>query len=224
MSKETSNAREGDSTEGCRQGVGRDPAHPDAGVGGNPSGLSTPIAAGGGEDADAAEDARLHPNAPDKPSSSDLVERLRANLRMYSGWACLKDIGEGPEIRKGLLDADAALQRLEAERAEAYEKGRESAFEEIGNYYLMRKDCQDALAKAQATITALQSELEISHARYLNYDELATAEIKSLQSERDRLRGVLTEISNSAFGDDATNELSMEGCISLARRALAGKD
>jgi hypothetical protein len=50
------------------------------------------------------------------------------------------------------------------------------------------------------------------------------ATITTLQSERDRLRGVLTEISNSAFGDDATNELSMEGCISLARRALAGKD
>jgi hypothetical protein len=27
MNRETSNAREGDSTEGCRQGVGRDRAH-----------------------------------------------------------------------------------------------------------------------------------------------------------------------------------------------------
>jgi hypothetical protein len=42
MSKETSNAKEGP------QGMGRNSAHPDAGVGGNPSGLSTPIAAGGG--------------------------------------------------------------------------------------------------------------------------------------------------------------------------------
>jgi DNA repair exonuclease SbcCD ATPase subunit len=180
------------------------------------------------------------------PSSSDLVEDMRA-------WRGTWNPSSGPhkrltryieavqklEAEKATLQAEClaygnaaiqadeaadTIQRLEAERAEAYEKGRESAFEEIGNYYLMRKDCQDALAKAQATITALQSELEISHARYLNYDELATAEIKSLQSERDRLRGVLTEISNSAFGDDATNELSMEGCISLARRALAGKD
>jgi hypothetical protein len=65
MSKETSNAREGDSTEGCRQGVGRDPAHPDAGVGGNPSGLSTPIAAGGGEVKGVLGDCICEQNAED---------------------------------------------------------------------------------------------------------------------------------------------------------------
>jgi hypothetical protein len=60
MSKETSNAREGDSTEGCRQGVGRDPAH---------------IAAGGGELDPIAQLAQQ--DIPMSPSSSDLVERLR---------------------------------------------------------------------------------------------------------------------------------------------------
>jgi chromosome segregation ATPase len=216
MSKETSNAREGDSTEGCRQGVGRDPAHPDAGVGGNPSGLSTPIAAGGGEDADAAEDARLHPNAPDKPSSSDLVERdrriqevandiagavdaIQANEKAY------RDLWQLNEEQTEHLKSE--VQRLEAERAEAYEKGRESAFEEIGNYYLMRKDCQDALAKAQATITALQS-------------------------ERDRLREALEKI---AAYDDTGAEANLKatgsyssfdepGSVQRARAALAGKD
>jgi hypothetical protein len=155
---------------------------------------ANPIAAGGGEAVHVPTghtiiqderwpEAKRRCEAAISPSSSDLVERY------YSG-----------HHDATFDEAIATIKGLEAEKAEAYEKGRESAFEEIGNYYLMRKDCQNALAKAQATITALQSELETSHARYLNYDELATAEIKSLQSERDRLKEALEKI-NQAYTD-----------------------
>jgi chromosome segregation ATPase len=118
--------------------------------------------------------------------SSDLVERLRKG-RSANEWV-------SEELAR---EAAATIQRLEAERAEAYEKGRESAFEEIGNYYLMRKDCQDALAKAQAAITALQS-------------------------ERDRLREALAEIEKMGGAyEDAYQEVGR--LRSIARAALAGK-
>jgi chromosome segregation ATPase len=178
--------------------------------------------------------------------SSDLVERLRC-FRATAGL-------NGPLLE----EAAAALQRLEAEKADLQN--------EVANLHRDSATARESdLAAAETTVTPLTEVGELVSAinRELNgwpmpsvtltnirltlqrleaekaeivassdavCDSYATEnqqfhdKITALQSERDRLRGVLTEISNSAFGDDATNELSMEGCISLARRALAGKD
>jgi hypothetical protein len=135
MSKETSNAREGDSTEGCRQGVGRDPAHPDAGVGGNPSGLSTPIAAGGGEtweeqsqrvtDEMKHQRALAEQNTP-SPSSSDLVERC---LKRGNDAETLSESYEGQRQEKWFKDFAAtfreAADTIRAARAALAGKGSE---------------------------------------------------------------------------------------------------
>jgi hypothetical protein len=88
----------------------------------------------------------------------------------------------------------------------------------LGHEY--RHECPEdtgfQILEAADTITALQSELEISHARYLNYDELATAEIKSLQSEVAEWRLALENIRDGhTFGIKPSE---------IARAALAGKD
>jgi DNA repair exonuclease SbcCD ATPase subunit len=177
------------------------------------------------------------------PSSSDLVEDMRA-------WRGTWNPSSGPhkrltryieavqklEAEKATLQAEClaygnaaiqadeaadTIQRLEAERAEAYEKGRESAFEEIGNYYLMRKDCQDALAKAQATITALQSERDFQEAGWRNQ----TAFNAVLRAERDRLRECLGGfVKNRAHITAGELQGVLDRLMDMSAAALAGKD